>query len=314
MVIPAYNVGPYIGHAIQSVLDQTRPADEIIVIDDGSSDHTPNEIQKFGSAVRYLRQNNAGASAARNAGIQAASHEWIAFLDGDDQWLPEHLNNHQKLLDNFPDLKWTSAAFFVCLCENPDICQQNRSQLLSRPKQPPTGHTSNFFEAYAKASYGHTATMLIHKSLFQQAGLFDESLARHNDLDMWFRLAYHSPIFGFSDQISAIYHRGIPNSIIKTQVRLQSLFDILDKHVTLSQEHQNFDEFKRCGRTMISEWLKFYLRENNGHNMRIILDRYKIWLPGYNYWTNRISSYLPRTARLYYKVKSILKGRHVCTA
>ena len=90
-VIPAYNRGALIGRAIESVLAQSRPPEEIIVVDDGSTDDTAERVRAFGDRVRYVFQPNGGGAAARNRGVEEARGEWIAFLDSDDTWLPEHL-------------------------------------------------------------------------------------------------------------------------------------------------------------------------------------------------------------------------------
>jgi hypothetical protein len=91
VVIPAYNRGPLIGRAIESVLAQRELPAEIIVVDDGSTDDTALRVAAFGDRVRLLRQRNSGASEARNAGVRAASSTWVAFLDSDDVWLSHHL-------------------------------------------------------------------------------------------------------------------------------------------------------------------------------------------------------------------------------
>jgi glycosyltransferase involved in cell wall biosynthesis len=90
-VIPTYNRGPLIARAIESVLGQTRPPDEIVVVDDGSADDTAERVRPYLDRIRYVRQANAGSSAARNRGVHEASHPWIAFLDSDDHWRPDHL-------------------------------------------------------------------------------------------------------------------------------------------------------------------------------------------------------------------------------
>ncbi len=90
-VIPTYNRGPLIARAVESVLAQSHRPDEIIVVDDGSVDDTALRIAPYLDRVRYVRQDNAGSSAARNRGAQEASHPWIAFLDSDDHWRPDHL-------------------------------------------------------------------------------------------------------------------------------------------------------------------------------------------------------------------------------
>ena len=91
VVIPTYNRAHLIGRAIESVLRQSKRPAEIIVVDDGSTDDTREQIVSFGSLVRYIYQTNSGASAARNRGVREARSEWIAFLDSDDLWLETHL-------------------------------------------------------------------------------------------------------------------------------------------------------------------------------------------------------------------------------
>ncbi len=118
VVIPAYNAGRYIGRAIDSVLAQTRPAEEIIVVDDGSTDNTAEIAGAYGDRIRFIRQENAGASVARNTGIAAATGNWIAFLDADDEWLPEKLRLQTEHLERNPDLTWTTANYVRCYCDS----------------------------------------------------------------------------------------------------------------------------------------------------------------------------------------------------
>lgn len=91
VIIPSYNYGRFISDAIQSALDQTAPANEIIVVDDGSTDETPRIVGEFGDHVTYIRQENAGVCAARNRGVEESTSELIAFLDADDIWEPAKL-------------------------------------------------------------------------------------------------------------------------------------------------------------------------------------------------------------------------------
>ena len=112
VVIPAFNAEKTIARAVESVLAQSRPADEIIVIDDGSKDNTADVIRSYGDKVILIQQENAGASVARNAGLKNASGDWIAFLDCDDEWLPEKLKLQSEHLARNPDLKWTYSNFF----------------------------------------------------------------------------------------------------------------------------------------------------------------------------------------------------------
>ncbi len=94
VIIPAFNAAAFIARAIDSVLAQTWPAEEVIVVDDGSTDATAGIVAGYRDQVRYLRQDNAGVSAARNAGAQAATGDWLAFLDADDWYYPDRLKWH----------------------------------------------------------------------------------------------------------------------------------------------------------------------------------------------------------------------------
>src|SRR5262245_3344132 len=93
-VIPTYNCARFLGDAIRSVLQQTVPVHEVIVVDDGSTDNARDVVETFGHRVRYVFQQNRGPSGSRNTGIAEATGDWIAFLDQDDLWLP-HKNATQ---------------------------------------------------------------------------------------------------------------------------------------------------------------------------------------------------------------------------
>ena len=97
-VIPTYNRAQLVVRAIESALDQERPPDEIIVVDDGSIDDTAEHISRFGTAVRFLQKENGGGAAARNEGVRAARNEWVAFLDSDDVWEPHHLQRMEAAI------------------------------------------------------------------------------------------------------------------------------------------------------------------------------------------------------------------------
>src|SRR5438874_1191114 len=107
VIIPAYNCAAYIGPAIASALSQRDVAVEVIVVDDGSTDETWHVLERFGDAIRTLRQANAGPAAARNRGARSAAGAWLAFLDADDEWLPEKLARQLALVDERTGLVYT---------------------------------------------------------------------------------------------------------------------------------------------------------------------------------------------------------------
>jgi glycosyltransferase involved in cell wall biosynthesis len=111
VVIPAYNAGPTIARALDSVLAQTCPAHEIIVVDDGSSDNTQQVVATYGDQIVYLQQTNAGPSTARNRGVEVATGEWIAFLDADDWYYPNRLRAHAEMIANDAGLDFLVASF-----------------------------------------------------------------------------------------------------------------------------------------------------------------------------------------------------------
>jgi Glycosyl transferase family 2 len=103
VIIPTYNRSGLLGRAVRSVLAATSPGDEVLVIDDGSTDDTPQAVRSFGDAVRYFRIDNSGPGAARNLGIRLAERPLVAFLDSDDEWLPDKLELQRKVMHRFPE-------------------------------------------------------------------------------------------------------------------------------------------------------------------------------------------------------------------
>ena len=111
VIIPAFDAGATLARAIDSVLQQTWPAHEIIVVDDGSGDDTAAVAGKFGGAVSLIRQVNSGVSAARNAGARAATGDWLAFLDADDWYLPDRLKLHAEWIEADPTLDFLTGDY-----------------------------------------------------------------------------------------------------------------------------------------------------------------------------------------------------------
>src|SRR6266576_3496761 len=107
VVIPAYNAGAFLGEALDSVLSQTYQPLEVIVVDDGSDDETPQIVADYNGKVTYLRRSRGGPASARNTGVRAAKGDWIAFLDADDIWMP-------GLLGKLVDVAGTAADLVFC--------------------------------------------------------------------------------------------------------------------------------------------------------------------------------------------------------
>ncbi len=278
VVIPAYNCGKVIGRTIDSVLSQTRPAREIIVVDDGSTDDTGAEVEKFGSKVRYIAQVNAGASTARNTGIKAAECEWIAFLDGDDEWLPEKLEKQMGLLERHPELVWTTGNFWRCLCgtdrRGVDLELKAAGQLLGDKE-----YFDSYFRAYTHQATGWTGTMIIKRPALQEAGLFRVQQKRANDLDMWWRIAHRRPRIGYTKEPVAIYHMGTTESISQGYFELDLYCELIGRHLELAGEQNRLEDFEQCAVFIIRKWIRGMLFYKRGDDIRRLMEQFDQLLP-----------------------------------
>jgi glycosyltransferase involved in cell wall biosynthesis len=170
VIIPVHNGERYLAEAIQSALAQTLPPAEIIVIDDGSTDGSTAIAQSFGPPVRVLTQPNLGPAAARNLGVQHATGEPLAFLDGDDLWLPEKLAYQAQFLVDNPSCQ----ALFGRM-ENfitPEL-DERQAALLAK--------------SAAQSGEMHVGTLLIHRTTFLRVGYFDTGRRHGEFIDWWGR-------------------------------------------------------------------------------------------------------------------------------
>lgn len=198
VVIPAYNSAKYIGEALLSVFNQTFTSYEVIVINDGSSDteDLERELQPYKGVVKYIKQENRGAAAARNTGLRLAAGEFVAFLDADDKWSPDFLAKQRELLKTSnADLVYSDALFFG---ESP-LAGRTFMEL-----QPSRGDVTPE-KLLAVEVTVLTSTVLARKAPIIEVGLFDESLRRGHDFDLWLRLARRGMRFAYQREILAHY-------------------------------------------------------------------------------------------------------------
>ncbi len=204
VVIPAYNAGGFIKRTIDSVLAQTYRDYEVIVVDDGSTDNTAEAVKSYAGKIRYIYQENAGDGPARNTGIRAAKGDWIAFLDHDDEWLPEKLRLQMELLNRNPALRWCGANYYrSCLGRRDAVGNVTALQKALAGRD----YFEDFFTAVGQKGCSLiTTTMVVHKDVFEQAGLFDSCWLLCADFDMWWRIAYSFPRIGYLAQPLAMMH------------------------------------------------------------------------------------------------------------
>ncbi len=179
VVIPAYNHARFLPDALESVLAQTFRDFEVLVVDDGSTDNTPDVVASFAPQVRYLRQQNAGPSRARNTGIRHTSGEHVAFLDADDTWMREKLACQVAYLDAHAE---AGLVFTKIL-----VTTEAGQPLYTYPHR--YRYDRRAFERLLLWPYGSMNVVMVRRVCFDEVGLFDESLRAAEDWDMWLRIA-----------------------------------------------------------------------------------------------------------------------------
>jgi len=221
-IIPAYNAEPFLARAIESVLGQTCPPMELIVVDDGSTDGTGDVARRFGDRVRFFHQENAGVSAARNLGIEKARGEWIAFLDADDWWEPHRLESQVAILKRHPDLMWASGRFIDM--SPGDVRVVHPSEHLYADMLADGSYFPDFYEPALAGVRFNSDTMLIRRSAFERVGLFDVLLPTAADRDMWYRLADRFRAIGYATLPGSVYDHRHEGALARNAAVLASNF------------------------------------------------------------------------------------------
>jgi glycosyltransferase involved in cell wall biosynthesis len=215
VVIPCYNAERWLGATLRSVLAQDWPRLEIIVVDDGSSDRSAELVRTQFPSVTLVQQKNSGVAAARNNGIANAKGDWIAFVDADDIWLPGKLHAQWQALTLQPGGRMAYTAWHVWPCTNPEP----ESTLLKDLGQRSTdaslwdGPSGWIYPDLLEDCCVWTSTVLMHRSLFDEIGIFDEKLRIGEDYDLWLRASQATPIVRIPKPL-ALY-RMHPDSITK---------------------------------------------------------------------------------------------------
>ncbi len=182
VIIPTYRRPTFLHRAIASVLNQTFQHFELIIVDDASHDNTHNVVSSFyDPRIRYINhESNKGAAAARNTGIINAQSEYLAFLDDDDEWLPEKLRLQIALLDNSPSKVGGIYTGHI-------VVDETSGNVLRQRTPNNRGNLSNILLSHN--CLGSTSSMLLRKECFDTVGLFDESLPSFQDYDLWIRIS-----------------------------------------------------------------------------------------------------------------------------
>ena len=295
-VIPAFNASHCLGRAIDSILAQSYPAEEIIVVDDGSTDDTAVVAKSYGEPVRYIYQDNSGASIARNTGVTAAKGDWIAFLDADDEWLPEKLQRQVEIISNNPELRWCSVNY------NRTDGQKTApvaDEKLIAAALANRGYFESYFRAAAKYRFrADTPTLMIRREVFDELGGFEPGMVRSQDLDVWWRIAHHYPCIGYVAQPLAIIHLDTQNEVL-AQRRLEAkrgiiVRELIARHLRLADEQNRLDEFRPFAAKELRESLLGTLFRGFKDDARETVSRFGDLFPWYWRWGTYVLTVLPR--------------------
>lgn len=185
VVIPARDALPFVHEAVQSALQQVLPAAEVIVVDDGSSDGTGDEVEaRHGNRVRVVRGRFGSAGAARNAGWKAATSPWIGFLDADDLWFPEKTQTVAASLLQAPEARWffSDGAFRT-------LSGELHASWMGTYANLSDGYVGQPVAQLIEVNFILTSSVVVSRDVLARVGGFDESLSHAEDVDLWIRLA-----------------------------------------------------------------------------------------------------------------------------
>lgn len=231
VVIPVYNRADLLPRSIESVLAQTTPAREILVVDDGSSDGSADVASRYGGMVQVIRQQNQGVAAARNAGIRAACGEWVAFLDADDALLPQAIESNLACAKAHPA---AGVIYGDAAVVDPDGSQQC---LFLEGKPPAEGWV---FDRLLNSGFINCSAVMVRRQALLEVGLFRAGMRHAEDYELWLRLARHCEFARVPEPIAVYYRQpsGLSlNHLGMARGEVGICEDLLRQPLTAGQRH-----------------------------------------------------------------------------
>lgn len=195
VIIPTYNREEFISETIQSVLDQTFKDFEVIVVDDGSTDNTKRELEKFGSRIKVIEQKNSERAASRNNGIKDSTGKYIAFLDSDDLWIKNKLEKQVEILDR----NHSVLVYGQCLRTN------ENGQKVKVAKRQKEGFSGGVFEKLLIRNFIPSPTPLIKREYFEKTSGFETKYIPYEDWEYWIRYSLFGKFYFVNEPLA--YYR-----------------------------------------------------------------------------------------------------------
>ena len=235
VVIPCYNQAHFLSEAIESVLSQTYPYIEIVVVDDGSTDHTW-EVAGLNSRVHYIRQANQGLSAARNTGLHESKGDHLVFLDADDRLRPNALEDGVRCFKAFPQCAFVHGTYRFIASDG-------------SPLGKPIVHRvdKEYYRALLRENYiGMNATVMFRRDILESIGGFDASLAACEDYDVYLRTARIFPIH-CHNKFVAEYRKHVANMSGDAELMLRTVVFVVGSQWKYAEEDKRYRKAYNAG-------------------------------------------------------------------
>ena len=268
VIIPAFNCGDCLPRAIESVLDQTYPNIECIVVDDGSTDDTAAIARFYGENVKLVSQENSGVSSARNTGIAHANGELIAFLDADDSWHPSKLEKQVQLLQEHREVVLVSTDLMTY---SPEHVGGEPPAAAKESYGPGMIEIHSDFLPLFRAPYLGTPSVMVRAQRAKEVGCFDTSLPIGEDVDFYFRMCAGCSYALIRQPLTIIYQRS--GSLTRTLPGYRYNLEVIDRlesyYPEFAQSHA--EEFSRQRLAVYRRWIDKCLYMGKGQQARTLL-------------------------------------------
>lgn len=260
VIIPTYNRAGVVGRAIETALAQTLPPEEIIVVDDGSSDGTREVVEAYGPPVRYIHQQNQGLAASRNTGVRACRSPWVAFIDDDDEWAPGKLEKQAKAIAATPD---------AVLCYTGLVCVvKGGGSTVIMPNSP-----DRIYPTIRLRTPFSPCSVMIRKDALEAVGGFNPRLRAAEDWELFMRLVPTGRLAWVPEPL-LIVHASPETMSMQSESMLAAELSIMDAMLTgLDGVSRRIWRRRILGRIYYSAAVSARARGKNcwGHLMRSFL-------------------------------------------
>jgi glycosyltransferase involved in cell wall biosynthesis len=284
VIIPVYNSADFIRDAINSALNQIDVNVEVVVIDDGSTDETPEILKEYGTQIKVLRQTNSGHVKARNNGAKLSSGEWLAFLDADDKWHSEKLKKQLSIATNEIGLVYTDRQNFGDITRINPIASQSGNL-----------YEGDIFEDLLLGNFITVSSVIIRKKWFEFLKGFDTSLLVCEDWDMWLRFSGAGGITAVCREPLTLYRWSLLSMSFNHTRMLEGRLKVLQKALDSPMGKKVSETLKRKAISNVWKTSAWYAMPSKKHLSLL--------------WYLKALYYTPKEASIYKQIVKCCLGR-----